>query len=64
MTGSKESGDGRVLVRATVSLAGLGVGQEARVDPHNPYITGLLAGEYLVPVDRPAHEDSPGDAAP
>lgn len=64
-----EGGDGRIPARATVSLAGLGVGQEALVDPSNPYIAGLLDGEYLVPVDpgpvegSAATQDSPAESA-
>lgn len=44
---------GLISARATVSLPGLGVGQEATVDPANPYIARCLEQSFLVPVAKP-----------
>lgn len=66
MTGEAEGG--RIVARATVALPGLGVGQEATVDPANPYIARCLTESYLVPVgpgpaDKEPDQDAAGDAA-
>jgi hypothetical protein len=44
-----------VLVRATIHMPGIGVGQRVYVDPESPHIAELLAGGLLVPV-----ADGPG----
>lgn len=41
-----------VVVRATVNLPGLRVGSVVRVDSADPYIAGLIAATYLVPVEE------------
>lgn len=40
-----------VRARACVNLAGLRFGQEALVDPSDPYIAGLLRGGLLVRIE-------------
>lgn len=40
----------KILVRATVNLPGLKVGQFANVDPDDPYIADCLRTELVVPV--------------
>lgn len=45
-----------ILVRATVHLQGLTVGEEADVDPADPYIAELLEATFLVPLGAPKDE--------
>lgn len=53
----------KAQVRATVHLPRLGVDQIATVDPDDPYIARLIAGEVLVPLKPiPPREPEP-DAA-
>jgi hypothetical protein len=40
----------RIEVRATIHLPRLGVGQHAWVDPENPQVAALIAGDKLVPL--------------
>jgi hypothetical protein len=44
--------DDLLLVRSTVHLRGLPVGDEAWVDPRHPSIAVLLQASFLVPVAR------------
>jgi hypothetical protein len=41
-----------VLVRATINLAGLRVGEYALVDPRDDYIKDALGADHLVVVDE------------
>lgn len=55
-----------IRVRSTINLQGMPIGQEARVDETDPYIAGLIAAAYLVPVDDEAKQallPDPDDAA-
>lgn len=45
--------EGKVLVRATVNLAGLRRGEYALVDPLDPYMRGVLRSQKLVEADAP-----------
>lgn len=40
-----------IIVRATVNLPGLRAGAYELVDPHDPYIAGLLKATFLVPAE-------------
>lgn len=40
-----------IRVRASISLSGLSVGREARVDPTDPYIAECIRSGYLVPLE-------------
>lgn len=42
----------QIVVRATVHLPGLGVGQEALADPTDPYVAECLEHALVVPVDH------------
>lgn len=42
-----------LLVRSTVNLPGLRLGQQAFVDPEDPYIKTCLEGQLVVPVGEP-----------
>lgn len=38
-----------LAVTATINLRGLRAGENAIVDPHDPYIAELLSASYLIP---------------
>lgn len=44
---------GLLLVRATIHLVDLDVGEEVYVDPSDPYVADLLEGTFLIPVGEP-----------
>lgn len=39
-----------LTVRAAVNMSGLALGEEADVDPRDPFIATLIASQILVPV--------------
>lgn len=43
-----------ILVRSTIHMKGLRLGQEVLVDPSIPYISSCLKAGYLVPVNAEA----------
>lgn len=53
-----------IRVRASINLAGIAVGQIARVDPHDAFIEECINEGYLTPLDPvpPKPEDVDGNA--